>query len=74
MSNPRPRYFESPVMTVKECAAFLQVHPSGIYRLVRRHAVPSFKIGRHWRFSKDEIVRWLEKLGADEKAKGYPPR
>jgi excisionase family DNA binding protein len=70
MRDTRPRHIESPVMTVKECAAFLQVHPSGMYRLIKRHAAPCFKIGRHWRFSKTEIVAWIEKLSADEKSKG----
>lgn len=56
-------------MTVKEVAAFLQVHPSQIYRLIKRNAIPGFRLGSDWRFSKDEVVRWLEKLSADEKAR-----
>ena len=60
-------------MTVKECANFLKVHPSGMYRLIKRHAIPCFRIGSDWRFSKTEVMAWIEKLSADEKAKGYKP-
>jgi excisionase family DNA binding protein len=69
MRQPLPRNVESPVMTVKECAAFLKVHPSGMYRLIKRHAIPCFRIGSDWRFSKTEVVAWIEKLSADQKAK-----
>lgn len=69
MRGPHPRYFESPVMTVKEVAAFLKVNPSSMYRLIKKHAIPCYRIGSDWRFNKEEILRWLEKLSADEKTR-----
>jgi len=41
MRGPHQRYFDSPVMTVKECADFLQVHASTIYRLLKRKELPA---------------------------------
>jgi len=47
------KQYDSPVMTVRECAAYLQVHPSTIYRLCKRGTIPAFRIGADWRFRKD---------------------
>ena len=60
MRGPNQRYFDSPVMTVKECADFLQVHASTIYRLLKRKELPAFRLGSDWRFSKKQLVEWLE--------------
>jgi excisionase family DNA binding protein len=47
------------VMTVREVSAYLQVHPSTIYRLLKRHQIPAFHVGSDWRFNIEEIDRWL---------------
>jgi len=46
------------VMTVRQVATFLRVHPSTIYRLVKQHKIPAFRIGSDWRFKIDAIDRW----------------
>jgi excisionase family DNA binding protein len=46
------------IMTVREVSAYLHVHPSTIYRLLRRHEIPAFHIGSDWRFNIEEIDRW----------------
>jgi excisionase family DNA binding protein len=60
MRGNKQRDFESPVMTVRECAAFLQVHQSTIYRLLKRKAIPAFRLGSDWRFSKKQLTEWIE--------------
>jgi excisionase family DNA binding protein len=45
-------------MTVREVSAYLQVHPSTIYRLLARHQIPAFRIGSDWRFNIEAIDRW----------------
>jgi excisionase family DNA binding protein len=52
------------VMTLDEVAAFLQVHPSTIYRLLKRHEIPAFKMGSEWRFNRESIERWIQALEA----------
>jgi excisionase family DNA binding protein len=47
------------VMTLEEVATFLRVHPSTIYRLLRLHHIPAFKLGSDWRFRKESIEAWL---------------
>jgi excisionase family DNA binding protein len=48
------------VMTVEDVAAYLQVHPSTLYRLLKSGAIPAFKIGSDWRFNRETIDRWIE--------------
>jgi excisionase family DNA binding protein len=46
------------VMTVKELSDYLRVHPSTIYKLLRRGELPGFRIGTDWRFNAEVIDRW----------------
>lgn len=50
----------SDVMTVDELAAYLKIPKSTLYKLVREGQIPSQKVGRHWRFRKATIDRWLD--------------
>jgi len=48
----------SKVMTVKELSNYLKVHPSTIYRQLKRGRLPAFKVGSDWRFNVESIDRW----------------
>ena len=50
----------SEVMTVDELAAYLKIPKSTLYKLVREGQIPSQKVGRHLRFRKETIDRWLD--------------
>jgi excisionase family DNA binding protein len=47
------------MMTTIEMAEYLKVHPSTIYRLIRRHQIPFLKIGSDYRFSVNVIDKWM---------------
>jgi len=49
----------SDVLTIEELSVYLKIPKSTLYKLVREGKVPCQKIGRHWRFHKDSIDRWL---------------
>jgi excisionase family DNA binding protein len=49
---------ESPIMTMKEVAAYLRIHRSTIYRMVRVGRIPAFRVRADWRFNKATIDRW----------------
>jgi excisionase family DNA binding protein len=48
----------SHVLTVKELSDYLKVHPSTIYRQLKRGNLPAFKVGSDWRFNIESIDRW----------------
>jgi excisionase family DNA binding protein len=54
------------IMTVSELADFLQLHPSmqlhpsTIYRQLRRGRLPAFKVGSDWGFSRAAIDRLVQ--------------
>jgi excisionase family DNA binding protein len=58
----------SKVMTVRELAKYLKVHPSTIYRMLKRGKIPSFRVGSDWRFNIEEIEKW--RLGEHPTARG----
>jgi excisionase family DNA binding protein len=47
------------VLTLEEVASYLRVHPSTIYRLLKKKRLPAFKVGTDWRFNVESIDRWL---------------
>ena len=56
------------IMTIEEASRYLRIPKSTLYKLAQRRRLPSQKIGRHWRFRKDALDRWLEQGGADAQA------
>lgn len=58
------------VLTIKELADYLKIPKSTLYKLVREGKVPSQKVGRHWRFRKEAIDRWLENTRSDDTETG----
>jgi excisionase family DNA binding protein len=50
------------VMTLKEVAAYLQLHPATIYRLLKTRQIPAFRIASEWRFNREQIDAWMAEL------------
>ena len=53
------------VLTIEELADYLRISRSTLYKLAQEGRVPCQKVGRHWRFRKQSIDRWLERGGAN---------
>ncbi|MDQ7840632.1 MAG: helix-turn-helix domain-containing protein [bacterium] len=65
------------IMTVQEVARYLRVHAITVYRMIRLGQLPAIRVGRGWRFKKDEIDSWLHKHESnsqDQPAKPAKPR
>lgn len=45
----------SEVLTVQEVADYLRIDIRTVYRLAKRGDIPCKKIGRQWRFNRDDI-------------------
>ena len=51
------------VLTIGEVAEMLRVHPTTVYRLLKRGDIPGFKIGGNWRVSVNALERWMSEMG-----------
>ena len=52
-------------MTVDKAYPYLRAPKSTLYKLAQTRNLPFQEIGRHWRFHKNALDRWLEQGGAD---------
>ena len=52
------------ILTVQELSAYLRVHPTTIYRLLRTKQIPGFRVGSDWRFDTETIDRWSSEQAA----------
>ncbi len=50
------------IMTIEELSVYLRIPKSTLYKLAREGRVPCQKIGKHWRFRRETIERWLDAM------------
>ena len=48
-----------PCVSIGEVANYLGLTVSTVYRLVKRGAIPGFKVGGQWRFTQDNLEAWI---------------
>ncbi len=53
------------LMTLQEVADYPRVTRATIHRMLKRNQIPTFRIGRHWRFNLEEIDNWCASQGAE---------
>ena len=51
------------VLTTEEAAELLSMHPKTLLRQVREGAIPAARVGRRWKFSRRQLLLWLEQGG-----------
>jgi len=54
-------YILAQIMTTKEMAKYLKLHEITICKLSKEGKIPSFRIGRVWRFDKEVVDGWIAK-------------
>jgi excisionase family DNA binding protein len=69
----RMQVLKGTVLTVQEVSDYLRVHPSTIYRMLKRNQLPAFRVGSDWRFTVEAIDQWRERAEAGS-LKGSAPR
>ncbi len=47
------------IMTIEEVAQYLRVPLSSLYKLAQQGKIPASKVGRHWRFRREFIDKWI---------------
>ena len=52
--------------SVDEIAAYLGIKRDTVYKWIDRKQMPAHKVGRLWKFRKDEVDHWVRDGGANE--------
>jgi excisionase family DNA binding protein len=58
------------VMTIQETSQYLRIPLSSLYKLAQEGRIPCQKVGRHWRFRRMAIERWLEQMPPENETRG----
>jgi excisionase family DNA binding protein len=51
----------NPIMTVHDVAGYLRLSEAKVYRLAKEGCMPSFRLGKSWRFRKDLLDEWTKR-------------
>ena len=51
---------EKDILNAMEAAEFLGTHVETVRRLARKDEIPSFKVGKDWRFRREAIIEWAD--------------
>jgi excisionase family DNA binding protein len=49
----------SDILTVEEAAELLKIPRSSVYKLAQEGKLPAQKVGRHWRFYRPTLLKWI---------------
>ena len=59
-------------LSVEEISRHLGVSSDTVYRWIEKHSMPAHRLGRLWKFKKDEIDSWVKAGGASKQGKATP--
>lgn len=48
------------ILTVEQAAEFLQLSRAGVYKLLKRGDIPAARVLDRWRFSRRQLLAWIE--------------
>ena len=51
---------EEALMDIKQVASYLQINEATAYSWAQRGKLPAIKMGRIWRFRREDIEAWLD--------------
>ncbi len=53
-------------LSVEEIAAYLGINQDTVYKWITRKQLPAHKVGRLWRFRREEVDAWVLQQDAPE--------
>ena len=59
-------------ISVEEVAAYFGVKRDTIYKWINRRNMPAHKVGRLWKFRKEEVDEWVKSGSAKPACAGVP--
>ncbi len=57
-------------LSVEEMAKYLGISNDTVYRWIDRHNMPAHRMGRLWKFRKEEVDGWVKSGGASKGKSG----
>lgn len=57
-------------LSTEEVATYLGVRRDTIYKWRIRHHMPAHKVGKLWKFRKDEVDRWIKSGRSADRSEG----
>lgn len=63
--NATPIGADLELLSLKEVAHFLRLAPISIYRMVAKRLLPVYRVSRRMRFSKHDVLAYLERTKSD---------
>lgn len=61
-------------LSVSEISEYLGVVRESVYRWLAKGSMPGHKLGRHWKFRKEEVDEWVRSGGANEQSEAGSSR
>lgn len=56
-------------LSVEEIAEYIGVKKDTVYAWISKKGMPGHRLGRFWKFKKDEIDRWVHRCGESPNSK-----
>lgn len=56
-------------LSVEEICEYLGVKRDTVYKWINEKSMPAHRVGRLWKFKKDELDEWIKDGGAAEPSK-----
>jgi excisionase family DNA binding protein len=69
LQSIRANKMEDRWLSVDEIGKYLGVSSDTVYRWIDKHALPAHRMGRLWKFKKDEVDEWVKAGGAADKSR-----
>jgi excisionase family DNA binding protein len=54
-------------LSIHEICTHLGISSDTVYKWINKHAMPAHRMGRLWKFKKDEVDKWVKAGGARDK-------
>ena len=54
------------IMTLQQVAEYLKFSKDKVYQMANAGKIPAIKIGKQWRFDKNDLNKWIDKHKNDE--------
>lgn len=56
-------------LSISEICQYLGISNDTAYKWIDKHDMPAHRMGRLWKFKKDEVDGWVKAGGADQSSK-----